>query len=103
VASSGVEGMGYAISISEAMPLIQQLINSGYVVRPYMGVGSYTVDQFVIQRYNLAVAKGAFITNVAPGSPADKAGIKAGDVVTSLMEKTLPAATIWWRASGRAR
>ncbi len=81
IAATGVEGMGYAISTQEAAPIIEQLINTGYIVRPWLGVTLYPIDQFVAQRYNLAVDKGAFIVNVAQGSPADKAGLKAGDVI----------------------
>ncbi|MFC2034949.1 S1C family serine protease [Chloroflexota bacterium] len=77
----GIEGMGYAISVNEAIPIIQQLINTGYVVRPWLGVGLYTVDQFTVQRYNLAVNKGALLVNVTLGSPADEAGLKANDVI----------------------
>ena len=84
ISAAGVEGMGYAISSREAAPTIQQLVNTGYVVRPWLGVGLYTVDQFVVQKYNLAVDEGSFVTNVAPGSPADKAGLIAGDVVVNL-------------------
>jgi len=77
-----VEGIGYAISTMQAMPIIEDLITLGRVVRPWLGVGLYTVDQFVVQRYNLAVEQGAFLTEVAPGSPADDAGLEAGDVIT---------------------
>ncbi|MFC1934289.1 S1C family serine protease [Chloroflexota bacterium] len=77
-----VEGVGYAIGTNEAMPIIQQLINKGYVIRPWLGVGLYTVDQFVVQRYNLAVDRGILVTEVVAGSPADKAGLKPGDVIT---------------------
>ncbi|MBI4188775.1 MAG: trypsin-like peptidase domain-containing protein [Chloroflexi bacterium] len=82
IASIGVEATGYAISSQEAMPIIQQLVNTGYTTRPWLGVGLYTVDQFVVQRYNLAVDTGALILNVAIGSPANKAGLQAGDVIT---------------------
>lgn len=84
IAATGVEGMGYAISSQEAAPIIQQLINTGYVVRPWLGVSLYTVDQFVVQRYGLAVDKGSFVVYVASGSPADRAGLKPSDVITSL-------------------
>jgi len=77
-----IEGVGYAISTNEACPIIKQLINNGYVIRPWLGVGLYTVDQFVVQRYNLAVDEGVLIINVISGSPADKAGLKPGDVIT---------------------
>jgi len=82
IATVGVEGMGYAISTETAIPIIEELIKNGYVVRPWLGVVLYTVDQFAVQRYNLAVNEGVLITEVVPGSPADKAGLKPGDVIT---------------------
>jgi len=92
IAQVGVEGMGYAISIKEAKPVIDQLIKNGYVIRPYLGAGLYTVDQFVLVRYSLSVGKGVFVTEVASGSPADKAGIKPGDVITAIGGKDVSSA-----------
>ena len=83
IATVGVEGMGYAISTSTAIPIIEALINQGYVVRPWLGVGYYTVDQYVVLRYQLAVTKGVLITQIVPGSPADRAGLEAGDVIVN--------------------
>jgi serine protease Do len=84
--------MGYAISIKEAKPVIDQLIKNGYVIRPYLGAELYTVDQFVIFRYRLPLDKGVFVTEVASGSPADKAGIKPGDVITAVGDKAVSSA-----------
>lgn len=92
IAQVGVEGMGYAISIKAAKPVIDELIKNGYVVRPYLGTGLYTVDQFAIFRYRLPVDKGALVTDVASGSPADKAGIKPGDVITAIDGKDVGSA-----------
>jgi serine protease Do len=89
VAQVGVEGMGYAISVNEATPIIDQLITNGYVIRPYLGASLYTVDQFVAFRYRLAVDKGVLVTDVASGSPADKAGLKPGDVITAIDDKEI--------------
>jgi len=89
IAQVGVEGVGYGISSNEATPIIEDLITTGYVVRPWLGVSLYTVDDYVIQRYELAVDKGAFIVSVATGSPSDKAGLKAGDVITSFDGKEI--------------
>jgi serine protease Do len=89
VALVGVEGMSYAISIKEATPIIDQLIKTGYVIRPYLGVETYTVDQFVTARYKLAVNKGVYIFDVAYGSPAEKAGLQAGDVITGIGDKEI--------------
>ncbi|MBA7680432.1 putative serine protease HtrA [subsurface metagenome] len=79
-----IEGVGYAISTNEAMPIVDGLITTGYVVRPWLGV---TVDN--AGRYNLAVDKGALIVNMASGSPADEAGLGAGDVITKFEDQEI--------------
>lgn len=92
VAQVGVEGMGYAISSNTATPIIQQLVQNGYVVRPWLGVVLYTVDQYAVFRYGLAVDKGALITEMAIGSPADEAGIEPGDVITEFAGEEITTA-----------
>jgi serine protease Do len=87
VAQVGVEGMGYAISTKVAVPIIDALVKTGYVTRPWMGVGLYAVDQTVVIRYRLAVNKGVLVTQVSNNSPAAKAGIKPGDVITAVESK----------------
>jgi serine protease Do len=87
IAEVGVEGIGYSISINTAMPIIEGLIKNGYVIRPWLGVGLYTVDASIARRYNLAVEQGAIITQIASGSPAELAGLKVGDVITSFNGK----------------
>jgi len=78
-----VEGVGYAISTSEAIPIVQQLIIAGYVMRPFLGVqGLLTVDEAVVSYFDLNVNQGALIRGILAGGPADKAGLKAGDVIT---------------------
>jgi len=82
---TGVEGVGYAISIDSAMPVINQLINRGFVARAYMGVnGLTTVDSIVVSQNNLGTDTGVFIGGVVAGSPADKAGLKAKDVIVDV-------------------
>jgi serine protease Do len=84
IATVGVEGMGYAISINTALPIIQELVNKGYVTRPYLGVRLYTVDQLAVAQLSLSVDEGVLITEVVVGSPADIAGLKLYDVVVSI-------------------
>jgi serine protease Do len=84
VADIGVEGMGYAISIDTAIPIIQELVNKGYVTRPWLGVGLYTVDQGVAQQLRLSVDKGVLVVEVSSGSPADQGGLQKGDVIVSI-------------------
>jgi serine protease Do len=82
ISSVGVEGMGYAISINTALPILQELINKGYVTRPFLGVELYTVNEYVAYYNRLGTTKGAVVTVVQPGSPAAKAGLKRLDVIT---------------------
>jgi len=92
IAMVGVEGMGYAISIDTAIPVIDQLILRGYVIRPYLGVQLSDVNPTLVWWHNLAVDKGAFVTYVEPGSPADEAGIKERDVIVSLDDEEISTA-----------
>jgi serine protease Do len=98
IATVGVEGMGYAISAETAVPIIEELITNGYVVRPWLGVVLYTVDQFAIARYELSVDSGVLITQVVNDSPADRAGLEAGDVITRFAGKDIATATDMIRA-----
>ena len=81
IASVGVEGMGYAISINSALPILQELINKGYITRPFLGVELFTVNDYVAYYNGLAVNHGAVITTIQPGSPAAKAGMRRLDVI----------------------
>ncbi len=80
----GIEGLGYAISSNTALPIVEELIQKGYVIRPWLGVGLQSVNEWIAIRYGLAVEQGALITQVASGSPADKAGLEQGDVVANI-------------------
>jgi len=88
LADVGVEGMGYAISIKTALPIIESLVQKGYVTRPYLGVQMDTVSQWY-RRYNLGVDYGAIVTLVTSGTPADNAGLKTGDVIINLNGKDI--------------
>jgi len=84
-----VEGVGYAISTNEAMPIIQQLINTGYVVRPYLGISYSDVNPTLVWWYKLAVEEGIIIGEVVPGYPAEEAGLKPQDVIVSFDGKEI--------------
>ena len=84
--ATGVEGVGYAISSNEASPLIQDLINVGYIVRPYLGVSAETiVNDYYAYWYNLSVNSGVRITSVDTDSPAGKAGLQVNDVIVKFI------------------
>lgn len=84
LASSGIEGMGFAIPINDALPIINELIQNGYVKRPWIGVGITTITESISKYYNLPV--GVYIGQVYYGSPAEKSGLKPGDVIVKIDE-----------------
>ncbi len=81
--SGGFEGIGFAIPSNMAKAIAEDLIKTGKVVRGWMGVSAQDVTPSMAKRRNLAVLKGAWIAEVFQGGPAEKAGIKKGDVAVS--------------------
>lgn len=75
------QNIGFAISINPAMAIVQPLVDKGYVPRPFLGVRMQTVNPALARQYDLAVNKGVLLTSVDRGTPADKAGLRPGDVV----------------------
>jgi len=81
--ASGVEGLGFAIPIDDAMNIITDLIEHGYVTgKAYFGITVRTVDSMTAQYFNMH--EGVFINSVEAGSCAEKAGLKAGDIIIKL-------------------
>ncbi len=86
ISVSGVEGLGFAIPIDDAKPIVAQLLKYGYVKgRPFIGISGRDITKTLADYYKLPV--GIFIVKVAPGSGADKAGIKVKDILISLAGK----------------
>ena len=81
------QGIGFAIPINTAKPLIPQLESKGEVTRGYLGVSIQTLTPELAMALNLKDHKGALVGDVVPGSPADKAGIQRGDVIVSFDKK----------------
>lgn len=79
VSATGVEGMGFAIPINSAKPIYEDLIQYNKVRRPYIGISGRDLDQATAQRNNLV--EGVYVVSVEEFSAAEKAGIKAGDVI----------------------
>ncbi len=78
-------GVGFAIPINMARNVMDQLMKSGKVVRGYMGAMLQNVDPNVAKAFGLpSGTAGAAVTSVDPGTPADKAGLKTGDVITAV-------------------
>jgi S1-C subfamily serine protease len=88
----GAQGLGFAIPIDTAQKIYDQLIASGKVEHPYLGIQMITLTPELKQEINanpnsgLSVdqAQGVLVVKVSPGSPAEKAGIRAGDVIEKI-------------------
>ncbi len=88
ISSSTTEGMGFAIPIDVAVPIIEELISKGYVTgRPQIGIGIRDISETMSIYYNLPV--GIYVASVSPGSGAEKANIKPGDVIIKADGKTV--------------
>ncbi len=77
--SGGNEGVGFAVPINLAKRSIEQLRDKGSVSYPYLGVATQTLFPQLAERLDLDTDHGVIVTQVSPGSPADEAGLKAGD------------------------
>ncbi len=77
---SKVEGMGFAIPTNIAKPIIEELMNNGYISRPYLGIRGNTITEELSQIYNLPI--GVLVSTVTPNGPAALAGIQSNDIIT---------------------
>jgi serine protease Do len=95
-------GISLAIPIDEAMRIADQLKATGRVVRGYLGIQPTDVPRELAEEYGLnkGKSKGAFVRQIVPGAPADKAGIQPGDVVLSVNGKAVDGAVDLRRTLG---
>ncbi len=81
--SKGSVGIGFAIPINLAKQVLPALIKSGRVPHAYIGITTAPLSPTIVQDFNLPVSKGALVQAVEPGSPAAKAGLRAGKTTTA--------------------
>jgi len=82
--SGGNEGLGFAIPSDVVRNIFDQIRTEGHVHRGQIGVFARTISPELAQGLHLPVSHGVLLDDVAPGSPAEKAGLKVGDIVTSI-------------------
>ena len=86
-------GIGYAIPVSIARQVMEQIIQKGSVTRGWIGVGVQDITAELAQSFKLNAARGVLITQVERGSPADKAGIKPGDILIAVNDRPVADTT----------
>jgi len=85
--SGGSLGIGFAIPINMVKTIYKQLIDKGSVTRGYLGIIIQQLTPELAKSFNLEIHKGILISEVATDSPAEKAGLKSGDVITELNDE----------------
>jgi serine protease Do len=90
--SGGYQGLSFAIPIDVAMNVGKQLQAKGRVTRGKLGVGIQDVDQALAESFGLDVPRGALVSSVEKGGPADKAGLKEGDVIIGFEGQAIDSA-----------
>ena len=81
--TGGNQGVGFAVPVHIVRSVMDQIIQHGHVTRGYMGVYIQPLTPELAKVFNLPDRKGALVASVSPQSPAAKAGLKEGDVITS--------------------
>jgi serine protease Do len=97
----GAQGLGFAIPIETAQRIADQLITTGSVQRAYLGIQMITLNPNIKQEINrdpnmgiqVSEEQGVLITRVVPNSPADRAGVRAGDVIVNIDGEALESAS----------
>ncbi|WP_059173662.1 S1C family serine protease [Bacillus sp. FJAT-27445] len=87
ISESGVEGLGFAIPSNNVVPIVNEMIKTGKVERPYLGVSLADFEEIhpaFLQDLPKGVDSGTMVTLVQPGSGADKAGVQKQDVIVSI-------------------
>ena len=79
--SGGYQGVGFAVPALLAKPVIDELIKHGKIVRGFIGLAVQEMTSALAPWFGLKGSDGALVTDVVPGGPADKAGIRRGDVI----------------------
>jgi serine protease Do len=82
--SGGNNGIGFAVPINMARHVLERLVSGGKVTRGYLGIMPQDIDADLAREFNLPDQNGALVSDVMPETPAAKAGLKSGDVITSI-------------------
>lgn len=101
--SGGYMGLAFAIPIDVAMDVVEQLKDKGKVSRGYLGVVIQDIDRDLAEAYGLAKPAGALVAKVLPDTPAEKSGLKEGDVIIAFNGQDIGLSSELPQMIGRAK
>ncbi len=81
--TGGYQGVGFAVPTSMSKPIYESLVKTGKVVRGFLGIGIQDLNQDLVKSFGLKESKGALVSDVREDSPAERAGVKQGDVIVA--------------------
>jgi serine protease Do len=85
IADTQVEGLGFAIPINIVKPIIVELIEKGYISRPYLGISGRDITEDLAALYEIPI--GIYVMQIVPNSGADEAGLQRGDIIIDVDDK----------------
>lgn len=83
------EGLGFSIASNTVDAVAKQLIEKGYVARPYLGINWLPISPPLAERYSLPVKWGVYISEISKSSPAYKGGLRIGDIITQIGDEEI--------------
>jgi len=87
--SGGNQGIGFAVPVNLARSVMESLVKDGRVVRGFMGVNIQDLTPALVREFNVKESSGALVAAVTPKSPAEKAGLRDGDIITEFNGKAV--------------
>ncbi len=99
--TGGYQGVGFAVPTTMSKPIYESLIKTGKVVRGYLGVGIQDLTPDLAKSFGVSDGKGAVVTEVKEEGPADRGGLKQGDVITMFQGAAIDDAVALQRAVTR--
>jgi len=91
--SGGYQGIGFAVPVNMARSIMDQLVKGGRVVRGWLGVSIQEMTPEMARKFGLQTPEGALVSDITRGSPAQRAGLRRGDIITEFNGKTVPDAS----------
>ena len=89
----GTTGLGFAIPINLAQDIANQVLTTGHITRPYLGINPAELSPEIAERFNLPVREGVIVRTVDPRAPAGRAGLQPGDIIVSIDGAPTPTAS----------